>query len=166
MKSSSCALLVLVLALLLGSVFYFYSQNNQTEDKPLTSQEGILENSDSESISATVLEPEKATLIDVSEGEGLGIANRIYSTDKFIHTITAQLKSPESGMHYTGWLVKEDGDPEDIVSTGKLEQNGDNSYYLEFRSETDYTLYKKVLVTLQSGGSVKPETNILEGQFK
>lgn len=165
MKSSSCALLALVLALLLGGAFYFYSQKNQVKDKPLTSQEGISESSDSESNAPTVIEPEKATLVDVSGGEGQGIANRIYSTNKFIHTITAQLKSPESGKYYAGWLIKQDGGTEDVVSTGKLEQNGENDYYLEFRSENDYTLYKKVLVTLQSGGD-KPETNILEGQFK
>lgn len=165
MKSSSCALLALVLALLVGGAFYFYSQKNQASDKPLTSQEGISENSNSEGNAPTVLEPEKITLTDVSGGEGQGIANRIYTTNKFIHTITAQLKSPDSGKYYMGWLVKQDGGTEDVVSTGKLEQNGENNYYLEFRSETDYTLYKKVLVSLQSGGD-KPETVILEGQFK
>ena len=165
MKSSSCALLALVLALLLGGAFYFYSQKNQVKDKPLTSQEGISENSSSESSPPTVIEPEKAALTDVSGGEGQGIANRIYSTNKFIHTITAQLKSSESGMNYMGWLIKQDGDTEDVVSSGKLEQNGENNYYLEFRSETDYMLYNKVLVTLQVGGD-KPETTILEGQFK
>lgn len=165
MKSSSCALLALVLALLLGGAYYFYSQKNQVEDLPLTSQEGIMESSDLESSAPAVVEPEKAVLTDLSGGEGQGIANRIYSTGNFIHTITAQLKSAEAGSYYAGWLVKQDGDTEEVISSGKLEHSGESSYYLEFRSEVDYMLYKKVLVTLQSGGG-KPETIILEGQFK
>ena len=167
MKSSSCALLALVLALIIGGAYYFYSQKGQdkTSDQPLTSQEGISNNSPAENTGPVVLEPEKITLADVSGGEGEGIANRIFSSQKFIHTIAAQLKKAETGSYYAGWLIKQQGDKEEIISTGKLTQNG-SDYYLEFRSDNDYSQYNKVVVSLQSKEDSQPKKTILEGEFK
>lgn len=167
MKSSGCALLALVLALIVGGAYYFYSQRDQSSknDQPLTSQDSLSGNLTPDDGGPTLVEPEKIILTDVSGGEGQGIVNRIYSGGKFIFTITAQLKTPDSGSFYSGWLIKQNGATEDVLSTGKLEQNG-GDYYLEYKSDIDYTSYKKAVVSVQSKESGKPEKAILEGQFK
>jgi hypothetical protein len=168
MKSSSCALLALILALILGGAYYFYTQKDldQKNNQPLTSQESISESDKSEdSIGPTVLEPEKIKLADVSGGEGQGSANRIYSSNKFIHTITAQLSDPVNGSFYAGWLINLSSANQETISTGKLEKNG-TDYYLEFISKTDYSLYNKVIITLQDQENSQPGKSILEGQFK
>lgn len=166
MKSSNCALLSLILALIVGGAYYFYTQKDKDDsNKPLTSQESISGGSAPEENNVSLIEPEKVNLSDVSGGEGSAIANRIFASKQFIHTITAQLPTQSSGKYYSGWLAKPNGTIVDYINTGKFEQTGDG-FYLEFRSDIDYSDFKKVIVSLQSAETVQPEKVILEGEFK
>lgn len=168
MKASSCALIALVLALILGGAYYFYSQkkNDQTKNGSTAQTETNNQNENgNESNDLPVLEPEKAELLAVS-GDGHGVANRIFSDKQFIHTVTAQLPDLAEGKFYNGWLSQVIDGKESFVNTGKFKENGDD-YYLEYHNSVDLTAYKHVIVSLEDNDqTLAPTTIVLEGDFK
>jgi len=166
MKSSSCALVALVLALIVGGALYFYSQKNKDQNSKETksNETTVSEQASEESDNLSVLEPEKIELTATS-GEGHGVANRIFSEKQFIHTITAQMPDLKENQYYAGWLGQKIGDKETFVSTGNFEANGED-FYLEHRDTEDLSLYKHVVVSLEDKPVTAPTTIILEGNFK
>jgi len=165
MKSSSCALVALVLALLVGGALYFYSQKS-TNQKPdsKSEQTASSDQANEEPDNLSVLEPEKTELTAVS-GEGHGISNRIFSEKQFIHTITAQLPDLKDKQYYAGWLGQKNGDKETYISTGNFEANG-GDYYLEYRDSKDLSTYKHIVISLEDKPVTQPTTIVLEGNFK
>lgn len=169
MKSSSCALVALVLALLVGGALYFYSQKNtnstkQTDSNQTTASNQTADQTNDQSDNLPVLEPEKIDLTAVN-GEGHGVANRIFSDKQFIHTITAQLPDLSNSQYYAGWLGQKVGDKETFISTGNFEANG-GDFYLEHRDTKDLSAYTHVVVSLEEKPVTQPTTIVLEGSFK
>jgi len=165
MKSSSCALVALVLALILGGAYYFYSEKKTDQNKAAeTNTSSSNSQSDSGASDLPVLEPEKAELLAIID-DGHGVANRIYSDNQFIHTITAQLPDLSDDKFYNGWLGQISGDKENYVNTGKLEANG-SDFYLEYRDSKDVSAYKHVIVSIETTEATEPTIKVLEGNFK
>jgi len=165
MKSSSCALVALVLALIVGGALYFYSQKNTDRKEETKSNETTVNNEvKEEKESLPVLEPEKIELTAIT-GEGHALANRIFSEKQFIHTITAQLPDLAENQYYAGWLGQANGSNEIFVSSGNFEANG-GDFYLEFRDSKDLSSYKHVVVSLEDKPVNAPTIIILEGKFK
>lgn len=102
---------------------------------------------------------ESTNLSDVSGGSAKAIATRKYESGVFTHAVLADLPDLESGF-YEGWLVM----GEKFISTGKL-RIAKGGYLLEFNSNTDYSDYKKVVITKELKDDKLPETHILEGSF-
>ncbi len=165
MKSSSVALIVAVLALIVGGGLYFYSEEEDLSDQKIYddgidyTEEGTSSVSDNgdEVIMAS---PEKASLAQVAEVEGSAIANRVYSGGEFIHTIVAQLPALDEGF-YECWLVNNQNE---FFLTGKMEES-DGNFYLEYRADNDQSSYGQVVVTLEQEDDGLPEKHILEGAF-
>ena len=167
MKSGSCALIALLLALILGGAYYYYAQkSNQSNKNNNSAQEENTPKADTgQGSNISMVEPTKITLSDVSGGEGHGIANRIYANQQFIHTVTAQLPALSNSNFYNGWLAKQNNGNWDYIDSGKM-QDSNGEFYLEFRSDTDYSTYSKVVISLQDKTTSAPEKPILEGEFK
>ena len=106
---------------------------------------------------------EEATLVAVNGYRGSGEATRSYQDGEFMHEIVADLDDPAEGKFYEGWLV---GDR--IVSTGRLENEGDNNWSLIFLSDEDLSSFDEVVVTEETeanGLDGIPETHVLDGTF-
>ncbi len=167
MKSSSVALIIAFLALIVGGGLYFYSGEEDVSDKQIY-DDGISDVEDemgemADEDEIIMASPEKTDLIQVSEIEGSAVANRVFSGGEFIHTVVAELPALDEGF-YEGWLVgKIDGQTE-FFSTGKIEED-DGVLYLEYRSETDKSSFNEVVITLELEDDGLPEKHVLEGTF-
>jgi len=105
---------------------------------------------------------EKASLADVSGGEGSGIATRDFVEGSFSHSVLAAVPEPVAGSWYEGWLVRPD--PFDVVYTGKL-RVAKGGWVLDYTANEDLTDHTQVVVTLEKVDDQKPEAHILEGSF-
>lgn len=103
---------------------------------------------------------DKADLLDVSGGPGMGEAVRTFENGKFTLTILADLPAPTKGYFYQGWMSNGTG----ILSLGQL-RIAKGGYLVDFTSTKDYSSYSKVIVTLEKTLNNTPETHILEGSF-
>ena len=103
---------------------------------------------------------DKADLMDVSGGVGLGEAIRTYQNGKFSLTVLADLPDPKTGYFYQGWIF----DGKTYLSLGKL-RVAKGGYLVDFTSATNYSNVKNVVVTLERVFNNVPETRILEGSF-
>ncbi len=102
-----------------------------------------------------------ADLTASSTVPGVGIATRMYQNGKFSVTVLSDLDTPKEGYFYQAWITK---DGLSFVSMGKL-RVGKGGYMTDFESATDYSDYKKVIVSLEKVLNAKPEQYILEGSF-
>jgi len=75
-------------------------------------------------------------------------------------TILAGLPDPKTGYFYQGWIVN----GTTYLSLGKL-RVAKGGYLVDFRSTTNYSNIKNVVVTLEKVFNNTPETRILEGSF-
>ena len=109
---------------------------------------------------------EKADLKDVSGSDGIAIATRKFENNTYTATVLADISDPKAGEFYQAWVSK--GDLKDsnseFISLGKLKL-AKGGWMIEFRSNTNYSDYKNVLISLESTFDSKPETHILEGSF-
>ena len=168
MKSSSVALVVAVLALIVGGGLYFYSEEDDLSDQQIYEdgikyQEEIDDSLEDNQDEVLLASPDKINLVQVSKIEGSAIANRVYSGKEFIHTIVAELPALDEG-YYGGWLVRKIEGQSEIISTGKLIRN-DGSFYLEYRSDNDKSSHNQVIITLELEDDDLPEEHIFEGIF-
>jgi hypothetical protein len=92
---------------------------------------------------------EKADLKKTGEIEGLGLATRKFQNGKFTFTVMADLPEPTFGT-YQVWLEK-DAATKIFLGNLTLAKGG---YLLDFESETNYTDYKKILVSEGTNVSV------------
>lgn len=161
----SIAAVVLVIG---GLGFFLYKRSRQAPSEPTAVGEGItIEEKANELLERmNVKVPENAdkiTLNDVSNKGGTGVATRSFENNRFSHSVMAALPDLETGTYYEAWLVREN--PADTVSTGKLRQ-AKGGWILEYSTGKNLTDHAKVMVTLEKVNDQKPETTILEGQFK
>lgn len=164
MKSSSLALIVAILALLIGSALYFYDQKNRSAGTP--AGEEIIPEPEGQATGGGkfVPQPSKIDLVPLSGIEANAVSNRVYTDKKFILTVNADLPTLDSGVFYQVWLAKGDGDESSIMSVGKLEDDG-GSYYLEYKNEIDLSPYNKIFISKEKTFDVTPEEKIMEGTF-
>jgi hypothetical protein len=149
---------LVVLMLLVGIVFWLRRRTKQPTLKlPSPSVEEKLEESFKIEIPEDV---EKVVLNDIAGSNASGIATRKFENGRFVHAILADLPDLKKGSFYQGWLVKE----EEFVSTGRM-RVAKGGYLLEFKSGTDYSDYKKVVVTREKLLDNTPEEHVLEGNF-
>jgi len=95
---------------------------------------------------------ETASLLNVSAKAQQGFAYHSVDKGYFISTISATLPDPPAGFFYQTWLVREglSSEPE-TIATGKmkLESMQDHFWAVVFSSKTDYSDYRKVVISLQ-----------------
>lgn len=103
---------------------------------------------------------DRAELTEVSGGQGIGEATRTFENGTFSLTVMADLPDPAAGYFYQGWIVKDNT----YLSLGKLEA-AKGGFLVNFTSFTNYSDYKKVVVTQEKVFDNTPETHILEGSF-
>jgi hypothetical protein len=105
---------------------------------------------------------EMTLLKDVTGGQAVGTAWRLFDGNKFYHKIEASGLSPvEKGFFYEGWLVGETG----FFSTGRLELI-DAKGMLYFTSDEDQSSFRGAVLTLEAeDGNTAPDKHILEGSF-
>jgi len=166
MRSSSVALIVAFLALIVGGGLYFYLGDEDLSDKQIY-DDGITgvkeETEEADEGEVIMASPEKVTLIQVSEVEGSAVANRVYSGGEFIHTVVAELPALDFGF-YEGWLMRQNEGQTEFFSTGKMEES-ESAFYLEYRSDDDKSAYNEVVITLEADDDSLPEKHVLEGSF-
>lgn len=159
MKSSNIALIVAIIALLSGGGLYLYDQKIDSNRSILLDDSGNSSNN-VQSVQGNTPVPDKITLTPISGVEASGISNRVFANNKFILTINANLPKLGEEKSYKGWMQN----GAEILSLGNLENDGD-SYYLEYKSDTDMSKYRQIFVTpVDNAGNVAGE-RILEGQF-
>ena len=105
----------------------------------------------------------KATLTDVSGGNGTGKAFLLRKDGKLYFTASANLPDPKQGTFYEGWIVKKGSNPTQFEDTGKLEKQKDGSYEVSYSSDELYDGYDLVVITWEQIDDQKPEKHILEG---
>lgn len=99
-------------------------------------------------------------LKDVTGGESRGIAARKFENGAFTQTILANLPDLTLNEFYEGWIFLGDK----YVSMGKLIV-AKGGFLVDFTSNTDYSDYKKVIITKEKINDNKFKTIILEGSF-
>lgn len=108
----------------------------------------------------------KGTLSDVSGATGTGKAFVLRKDGKLDFTVSATLPDPANGSFYEGWLVKKGSSPVQLVDTGMLTKQKDNSYEVSYASDTNtYDGYNFVVITWEQGkvDPANPGKHILEG---
>lgn len=110
---------------------------------------------------------ERTALTGVGGFEGSATATRSFDGNTFIHTVrTGEIRDPEPGKFYEGWLVRSSGSPK-FFSTGKMDKK-DGVFELRYEIAEDRGEYPKIFITEETeadGLDGIPETHILEGSF-
>lgn len=161
MKSSSLALIVAILALLLGGALYFYDQGNGSLQSA-SSENDSVGNLDSSAAQVFVSEPSRIELTPIYGYEASAVSNRLFHNGKFILTVNADLPVNQPGYFYQVWV--ENTENQGITSLGKLEEEG-GSYYLEHKNEKDLSALNKIIITKENIFDDIPEGKIMEGTF-
>lgn len=157
-------LFVILFLVLFGSSVYFF-RVAQKNDLLKKAEEEITENNIQTPLPP--VEDVSANMLDLKTGATAGIAFRASVLNVFTHTIKTQLPTIDpSGSFYEGWLVRLV--PYSFFSTGEMITNKEGQYVLEWKgdSETDYSGYTKIVVTLEArDGNPDPSEHVLEGVF-
>lgn len=142
---------IIIAAVIFGAYYYKNSKNPKLDTLNTPVEIGFrseLENSFKYDIPEGV---DSVELKDVSGGTGRGIATK--------NEVLADLDDPEVGYFYQAWL-ENGGEP---VSIGKL-QIAKGGWLIEY-NKTEYSDYKKIIISLEKGFDSKIEKRILEGSF-
>ena len=106
-------------------------------------------------------EVDETDLYGVEEFEGSGSALREYGSNSFKISINTDLTDPQEGKYYEAWLSNEGGEP---VSIGRLIKQ-ETGWGLVFDSQTDYSAYNEVLVSLETDDDGQVEAYLLQASF-
>ncbi|OGN04230.1 MAG: hypothetical protein A2831_02320 [Candidatus Yanofskybacteria bacterium RIFCSPHIGHO2_01_FULL_44_17] len=152
-----------------GILVYFFSTKNSDENLPGN-------DNDSEQV-FDATEPSldySTTLVDVTDGEsirgvttsGSASGEAIAGLDSGRYSLVASfsgLPDPDDSDFYEGWVMRQE--PPSIVSTGRVEKNGDQFFNIFSSDENllDHSLYVLTLETDDNDPS--PNDYILEGKF-
>ncbi|MDA1208423.1 MAG: anti-sigma factor [bacterium] len=91
-----------------------------------------------------------------------GVAQvHVYADGASLHTAQLNIKRPEDGYFYEGWIIK-DGD---VISTGHAKSRfGDVRHFIQFETDKNLTGYTKVVITLEpDDGDPAPAGHVAEG---
>ena len=102
---------------------------------------------------------EKVELRDVANVSATALATRKWENGRFEATIMADLPNPENGF-YQAWIVKDT----QFISLGRM-RVAKGGWIIEYQSNTNYSEYDKVVVSLEITNDNKPEKHIVEGSF-
>lgn len=166
MKRRDIVIGVVLLAALAGALYLRQRKKPQEEmvvPETLSSVEEQIEERFKLEIPEDV---DKAELAAVGGKSGSGIATRKFEGGKFTHEVLADLPEPGTGTFYEGWLVRgREGDENfSVVPTGRM-RVAKGGWVLDFESNTDYSDYSQVVVTLEKKADATPEEHVLEGSF-
>ena len=103
---------------------------------------------------------DKADLVTVAGGSGIGEAIRVFENGKFELTVLTDLPQPSNGYFYQAWM----GNGTIFISLGKLNL-AKGGYFIDFTSTKNYSDYKKIVVTVEKVFDQKAEEKVLEGSF-
>lgn len=148
-------LIGVVILIVIAAVFYLVKSNQNTMKVPEASTEPTItqiEQNFKDKYNITIPDDvEKTSLVDVSGGNGSGIATR--------NEVLVDLPDPELSTFYQAWLEK-DGK---LISIGKMamEKGG----WLVRYNGAAYPDYNKVIVSLEKVFDSKIEQKVLEGSF-
>ena len=147
----------IVLAILAGGYYWLKKSEPTTTPAPTPKIEDKIEDSFKVNI------PEDVDKVELKDLTGKGVsalATKKFANKKFESMVLADLPDPDSGKFYQAWLVKDTN----YVSMGKM-RVAKGGWISEFQSSTDYSSYKKVVVSLETKFDQTPEEIILEGTF-
>lgn len=110
---------------------------------------------------------DKAELKDVSDTNAIGIATKKYENGRFTATVLADLPEPESGNYYQAWITSGELQKSDtkFVTLGRM-RIAKGGWMVEFQSNSDLSVNKNVLISLEKTPDSIPEKHIMEGSFK
>lgn len=146
--------ILLILPFLLTACIPWFNQNQepQTEEERLNT--------------GPVKQPPQEEFIllkDVTGGSSEGDGYRTKQGSTFIHKVAADLPPLTGSDFYEGWLVIPGTTT--FISTGEMVLDR-GRWVLDFESETDYTDYSLVVITVEpDDGDPAPADHILEGEF-
>src|SRR3989344_6527669 len=165
MKRRDIVIAVVVLVVL-GALIYWRQKNPRQEELKVPETLSVEESLEEKLNIQIPDDSDKADLKDATGGSSSGIFSRKSENGKFVSSFVADLPVPAAGKYYEAWLVKGEKGSEDysIVSAGRL-RSAKGGYLLDFNSNTDYSGYNKILVTLESKSDSSPEETVLEGNF-
>ena len=161
-QRGSTALMIVIIVLLLviiggGAYFLFMKKDDNSSTNSTNSS---AENSDSSEDSDeaadsgntnadTVSNQKSAQLINLLDGQGTGTAVHKTVNGKYVLNITTQnLPKPEGGKEYVAWIEKKI--PFSQIKVGALDKEKDGVYTVEFTSDTDYSLWRFVYVSIEN----------------
>ncbi|OGY85348.1 MAG: hypothetical protein A3F54_02965 [Candidatus Kerfeldbacteria bacterium RIFCSPHIGHO2_12_FULL_48_17] len=156
-QRGSTALMVIIIVLLLiiigGGAYYLFMKKDTTSDASKTSatpsETTTSEETTGNTNTNTVSNQKSAQLINVLDGQGTGTAVHKTVNGKYVLTITTQnLPKSESGKQYVGWIEKKI--PFSQIKVGALDKEKDGVFAVEFTSDTDYSLWRFVYVTIEN----------------
>lgn len=159
-QRGSTALMVIIIVLLLviiggGAYFLFMkkddnSSTNSTNSSAESSDSSEDAAADNDNANAdTVSNQKSAQLINVLDGQGTGTAVHKTVNGKYVLNITTQnLPKPEGGKEYMAWVEKKI--PFSQIKVGALDKEKDGVLTVEFTSDTDYSLWRFVYVTIEN----------------
>jgi hypothetical protein len=163
-KSKKLLIVSAVLLVVAAGIFAYFAFNSESE--PIQTTATTVTVQEEPAKEELVVKPEEINLKAIAPYSGTAQATRIFSENKFTHTVTATTVDPAEGKFYEGWLVVKQPELK-FISTGKLsKQNG--KYKLTYTSDTDRSNYPEVVITeetLANGLDGKPEAHIFEGSF-
>jgi hypothetical protein len=158
----------LVIVVLLGGFFYWRKVKTQVPKEELKVPQTLsVQDQIEEKFNLKLPEDvDKAELKDVSGSSSSGIATRKFENQTFSHTVLADLPDPDQGKFYQGWLLKGEEGKEGfaLVSSGTMKQ-AKGGWMIELQTKTNYSDYKKVVISLEEKADNTPEKRILEGSF-
>ena len=158
--------IAIVVLVVLGALIYWRQKNPRQEELKVPETLSVEESLEEKLNIQIPDDGDKADLKDATGGSSSGIFSRKSENGKFVSSFVADLPVPAAGKYYEAWLVKGEKGSEDysIVSAGRL-RSAKGGYLLDFSSNTDYSGYNKILVTLESKSDSTPEETVLEGSF-
>lgn len=165
MKARDIVIGLVIVAFIGGAIFL--SQKKESEEIIEAPESSSTEERLEERFNVEIPENvDKTELKDVTGGTSSAIAIRKFENGKFSLTILADLLDPQGVMFYQGWLEKGDKDGENysLVSAGKMTL-AKGGWMLNFESNSDYSDYNKITVSLEKVSDSNLEEPILEGSF-
>ncbi len=158
---------VLILLVVLGGIYLIRRQKATPAPLPTPTPISNFEQNLKDQFNITVPDNvQKATLKDVTGGQGEGLATRNFENSKFTFTVLANLEDPAPGTSYEVWLER--GNPSDAnydIALAGIARIAKGGYLLDYESTKDLSDHNKVIVTLEKVLDIKPEQHILEGSF-
>lgn len=152
--------LVVLVILITGALLIRNARNSKVQNLPIPTP-NIQTNLENRFPGLAIpANADRATLSDVTGGQGMGEAWRTFENGQFSLTVVADLPPYSAGHFYQGWI----SNGSSTISLGGLGASK-GGFIVNFASSSDYRSYNKVFVTSETVFDSTPETHVLEGSF-